>query len=85
MIFTQFVTLGPLEVRVSRFIRKLHRWVSIFFTATVAANFTVMAFSAPPMWLVFAPLPPLFALLFSGLYMFVSPHAANWRARGAGA
>jgi hypothetical protein len=28
---------------------------------------------------VYSPLPPLFLLLFSGLYMFVLPYAAKWR------
>jgi len=37
------------------------------------------------MWIVYAPLPPLFLLMFSGLYMFALPHAAKWRAaRSAG-
>jgi hypothetical protein len=27
-----------------------------------------------PMWIVYAPLPPLFLLLFSGLYLFVRPY-----------
>ena len=67
----------------SRGIRQFHRLTSIVFTATVAANFVTMAFAQPPMWVVYAPLPPLFLLIFSGLYMFVSPHAAKWRARGA--
>jgi len=82
-MYAQFVRLGAREVRVGKFIRQFHRWVSILFTTTVAANFVTMAFGAPPMWLVYAPLPPLFLLIFSGLYMFVSPHAAKWRARGA--
>ena len=82
-MYAQFVRLGAREVRVSKFIRQFHRWVSILFTTTVAANFVTMAFAQPPMWLVYAPLPPLFLLIFSGFYMFVSPHAAKWRARGA--
>ena len=82
-MYAHFVRLGPREVRVGKVIRQFHRWVSIVFTATVAANFVTMAFGQPPIWLVYAPLPPLFLLIFSGLSMFVSPHAAKWRARGA--
>lgn len=63
----------------SKWIRQGHRWLSIIFTATVVANFVALAFGEPPMWLVYAPLPPLFLLMFSGLYMFVQPHAARWR------
>ena len=84
-MYAQFVRLGPREVRVSKFIRQFHRWVSMAFTATVIANFVTMASVQPPIWLVYAPLPPLFLLIFSGLYMFVSPHAAKWRARHAAA
>lgn len=65
-------------------IRQTHRWLSIIFTLTVLANFAAMALGEPPIWLVYAPLPPLFLLLFSGLYMFVLPHARNWRGGAAG-
>ena len=60
-------------------IRQFHRWVSIAFTTTVAANFVAMGLGEPPAWLVYSPLPPLFLLLFTGLYMFVLPYAARWR------
>jgi len=60
-------------------IRQFHRWISIVFTATVIANFVAMAFGQPPAWIVYAPLPPLFLLLFTGLYMFVLPYAAKGR------
>ena len=67
----------------STWIRQFHRWVSIAFMVTVAANFVVMAFGQPPAWVVYSPLPPLFLLLFTGLYMFALPYAAKWRsARG---
>lgn len=54
-------------------IRQFHRWTSIVFTATVAANFVTMSFGEPPAWVTYSPLPPLFLLLFSGLYMFALP------------
>ncbi len=60
-------------------IRKSHRWLSLVFTAAVIANFVTMAFGKPPPWVVYAPLPPLFLLLFSGLYMFVLPYIAKGR------
>lgn len=62
-------------------IRQVHRWVSMAFVVTVLANFAVMAVREPPSWVVYSPLPPLFLLLLSGLYMFVLPHAAKWRGR----
>ena len=60
-------------------IRQLHRWLSIAFTATVIANFVAMGLGEPPALVVYSPLPPLFLLLFTGLYMFVLPHAAKLR------
>jgi hypothetical protein len=33
----------------------------------------------PPAWIVYSPLPPLFLLMFSGIYMFALPYAASWR------
>lgn len=61
-------------------IRQTHRWLSIIFTLTVIANFTAMALGKPPMWLVYSPLPFLFLLLFSGLYMFALPYFSRSRA-----
>ncbi|BCG79109.1 hypothetical protein [Mesorhizobium sp. 113-3-3] len=63
----------------SKWIRQAHRWLSIIFTATVVANFVTMAFGQPPAWVVYSPLPPLFLMLFSGLYMFVLPYVAEGR------
>lgn len=60
-------------------IRQLHRWLSIIFTMTVIANFAMMAIGTPPAWVVYSPLPPLFLLLFSGLYMFALPHFTGRR------
>ena len=65
-------------------IRQVHRWLSIIFTTTVAANFITMALGEPPAWVVYSPLPPLFLLLFSGLYMFVLPYVTGRRATQTG-
>ena len=59
-------------------VRQFHRLLSIAFTATVVANFVAMGLGEPPLWVVYSPLVPLFLLLFSGLYMFVLPYAAEW-------
>jgi hypothetical protein len=63
----------------NKWIRQIHRWLSIIFTLTVIANFVTMAFGQPPAWVVYSPLLPLFLLLFSGLYMFVLPYVAKGR------
>jgi hypothetical protein len=69
----------------NKWIRQIHRWMSIIFTLTVIANFVALAQSAggmPPPWITYSPLPPLFLLMFTGLYMFALPYAVRWRARG---
>jgi hypothetical protein len=63
----------------NKWVRQIHRWVSIVFTLTVIANFIGMGLGSPPAWVVYSPLPPLFLLMFTGLYMFVLPYTAKWR------
>lgn len=66
-------------MNLNNFIRQAHRWLSIAFTVAVVANFVAMGLGKPPSWVVYSPLPPLFLLLFSGLYMFVLPYAGRRR------
>lgn len=61
----------------NQWIRQTHRWLSIVFTLTVVANFATMAFTTPPPWVVYSPLPPLFLMLFTGLWMFFLPYVAR--------
>ena len=64
----------------SPWIRQFHRWVSILFTAIVIAIFVMLgAGQQPAEWVYYLPLPPLFLLMFSGLYMFVLPYVARQR------
>ena len=79
-MFAQYMQARPKEVRVSKWIRQTHRWLSIVFIATVIANFVTMAFGEPPAWVVYSPLPPLFLMLVTGLYMFVLPYLPKRRA-----
>jgi len=60
-------------------IRQIHPWLSIIFTITVIANFVAMSQGTPPPWVTYSPLPPLFLLLFTGLYMFFLPYATRRR------
>jgi cellulose synthase/poly-beta-1,6-N-acetylglucosamine synthase-like glycosyltransferase len=62
----------------NKWIRQIHRWLSMVFTATVVANFVAMGLGEPPAWIVYSPLLPLFLLLLTGLYLFVLPYATNW-------
>jgi len=62
-------------------IRQIHRWMSIVFTVTVIANFVALSRGGtPPAWITYSPLPPLFLLLFTGLYLFALPYLIRWRA-----
>jgi hypothetical protein len=64
----------------SKWIRQTHRWLSIVFTLTVIANFIALAVrkgAQPPAVVTYSPLPPLFLLLFTGLYMFALPYTAR--------
>ena len=66
----------------NKWIRQIHRWLSIAFTVTVIANFVALARGGgqmPPPWVTYAPLLPLALLLVTGLYMFVLPYATRWR------
>ena len=69
----------------NKWIRQVHRWMSIAFTVTVIANIVVLSIGQgkqlPPAWITYSPLLPLFLLLFTGLYLFVLPYAGKWRSK----
>ena len=71
-------------MRWSKGIRQTHRWLGIVFTLTVLANFVAMALGPVPIWITFSPLPPLFLMLATGLYLFVLPYRLRRRARTLG-
>jgi hypothetical protein len=62
-----------------KWVRQIHRWLSIVFTLTVIANFAAMTRGQPPAWITYSPLLPLALLLFTGLYLFVLPYATRPR------
>jgi hypothetical protein len=65
----------------SKWIRQIHRWLSIAFTVTVIANIVALStgHGKPPDWITYSPLVPLFLLMFTGLYMFVLPYVVKRR------
>ncbi|WAC48428.1 hypothetical protein OVA03_00400 [Asticcacaulis sp. SL142] len=65
------------KMNLNLWIRKSHRWISIIFTLTVAANFVALGLGHNILWLNYLPLPPLFLLLFSGLYLFALPYISR--------
>lgn len=63
----------------NKWIRKIHRWLSIAFTVAVIVNIVALRQGQPATWIgLLAPLP-LVLLLLTGLYLFVLPHANKWR------
>ena len=64
----------------SKWIRQIHRWLSIAFTLTVIANFIALGMGQKETtWVTYSPLFPLALLLLTGLYMFVLPYATKRR------
>jgi len=52
------------------------------FVLTVIANFVALGLTGgqqPPAYITYAPLLPLFLLMFSGLYLFVLPYRTSGR------
>ena len=61
-------------------IRQTHRWLSIAFTVIVIiVTIFAMRPEPPAEWIYYLPLPPLFLLLFTGLYLFALPYVAKGR------
>ena len=63
----------------SKWIRQIHRWLAVAFTATVIVTFLALQRGEAPVWVNYLALPPLFLLLFTGLYLFVLPYVTRWR------
>lgn len=62
----------------NRWVRQLHRWLSLTFTLFVVANLALMG-QEIAQTVGFLTLIPLVLLLLSGLYLFVLPYVARWR------
>jgi cellulose synthase/poly-beta-1,6-N-acetylglucosamine synthase-like glycosyltransferase len=65
----------------SKWIRQVHRWLSIAFTVAVAANVVAMVLEKQAVWVGLLALFPLILLMLTGLYMFALPYAAKSRAQ----
>ena len=62
-------------------IRQTHRWLSILFTAVVAAIFLTLGLGHEPVqWVYYLPLAPLALMTLTGLWMFFRPYAARGQA-----
>jgi hypothetical protein len=65
----------------SDWIRRIHRWLSIAFAVAVIVTSIALAQDKPAVWVSYVPLPPLFLLLLTGLYLFALPYITKWRSR----
>jgi hypothetical protein len=63
----------------SQWIRQIHRWLAIAFTVAVIVTFLALQREKAPAWVNYLALPPLFLLLFTGLYLFALPYITRWR------
>ena len=55
----------------------------MLFTASVVVTSIALMQDKPIVWMSYLPLPPLFLLLLSGLYLFVLPYVVKARGRSA--
>ena len=65
----------------SKWIRQVHRWLSIAFTVAVIANVVAAVLEKQAVWVGLLALFPLILLMLTGLYMFALPYAARSRAQ----
>ena len=63
----------------NKWLRQIHRWLSIAFTVAVIVNIVALGQGQPAVWVGLLALLPLALLLLSGLYLFVLPYAAKGR------
>ena len=68
----------------NKWIRQVHRWLSIVFTVSVIVTFIALSRDEPMGWVSYVPLLPLALLLLTGLYLFVLPYTARGRGQVAG-
>jgi hypothetical protein len=63
----------------NKWVRQIHRSLSVAFTVAVIATFVALQQEKPPVWVSYVPLLPLALLLLTGLYLFVLPYVSKWR------
>lgn len=71
-------------MKFNRFMRIVHRWTSAaFFITVLGGTYAAATGMDQSSMLYYLPLPPLFLLLATGLYMFVLHYANKLRAAPA--
>jgi heme A synthase len=65
----------------TKWVRQIHRWLSIAFTVAVIVNFIAVMRGKYTNWVGLLALIPLALLLLTGLYLFALPYTAKWGRR----
>jgi hypothetical protein len=63
----------------NKWVRQIHRWLSIAFTVAVIVNAVAVGLKKYTGWVGLLALVPLALLLFTGLYLFLLPYVTKWR------
>ena len=63
----------------NKWMRQIHRWLSVAFTLSVLVTFVALAQKPPLVWVSYVPLAPLALLAITGLYLFALPYLGRWR------
>ena len=63
----------------NKWVRQIHRWLSVVFTVSVIVTFIALSQKNPVIWVSYVPLFPLALLTLSGLYLFALPYTTKWR------
>jgi heme A synthase len=63
----------------NKWVRQIHRWLSIAFTLAVIVNIVAVVQGKYTTKMGLLAVFPLGLLLFTGLYLFVLPYATRWR------
>jgi heme A synthase len=63
----------------NKWVRQVHRWLSIAFTVAVIVNIAAVVQKKYTDRMGLLAVLPLALLLVTGLYLFVLPYATKWR------
>lgn len=61
----------------NKWIRDIHRWLSLAFTLAVIVNIVALMQKAQTVWIGMLALIPLIVMLLTGLYLFVLPYVTR--------
>jgi archaellum biogenesis protein FlaJ (TadC family) len=63
----------------NKWVRQIHRWLSMAFTVAVIVNIVAVVMKKYTDRMGLLAVAPLAFLLVTGLYLFVLPYATKWR------